>query len=56
LRNELGSRGVVEAYQAFLPAYQEIEKHKDDLAEWVVDEDITDPDWPYTDSIPDDMR
>jgi DNA-binding HxlR family transcriptional regulator len=56
LRAELRSRGVLETHQAVLDAIQELEDDQDELAEWAADADITDPDWPHMDSIPDDMR
>jgi DNA-binding MarR family transcriptional regulator len=56
LRAELKSRGVLDTHQAVLDAIQELEDEQEELAEWAADADIADPDWPYMDSIPDDMR
>ena len=56
LRAELNSRGVLDTHQAVLDAIQDLEEEKEELTEWASDADIADPDWPYMDSIPDDMR
>lgn len=47
LRAEMEARGVVDVYQEYFAAAKKLETEEDDLAEWVVDADITDPDWPY---------
>jgi DNA-binding MarR family transcriptional regulator len=56
LRAELNSRGTIDTHQAVLDAIQDLEDEQEELAEWASDADIADPDWPYMDSIPDDMR
>ena len=56
LRAELNSRGVLDTHQAVLDAIQDLEEEKEELTEWASDADIADPDWPYMDSIPGDMR
>lgn len=56
LWGELNSRGTIDTHQAVLDAIEVLEDEQEELAEWASDADIADPDWPYMDSIPDDMR
>lgn len=44
---EMKRKGVTDDYREFFDCYELLEEGKDELADWVQDEQITDPDWPY---------
>lgn len=49
LRSELNDRDIPDSYRKFFDHYVELGERRDEVAEWVDETVIVDPDWPYDD-------